>query len=214
MQNAKMKNFLAYFLLAVAVVMVIGMKIFAVAIMTILGGLAVSSVIAWVLAATLPIFKDENVADESGAPAQTNNQEKAATAKSVTSEFLLKKTVTLLLECKIGNVPRIVLSELEEMIDNLFEILPRLNEMHSGTELAYVVNKISGEYLHELLNTFIGLSSESRSVQEKELVNILQGLNKEIREIKEIVESQKVGDFRTHARFIKAKFFGETIEAQ
>jgi hypothetical protein len=125
----------------------------------------------------------------------------------------LENLVRLNLRARENGLDQDLLTVLEGLVDGLFDILPRLNMEHRGSELAYAVNKISGEYLGQVTGSFLSLSSTARSGQREELLRVLTGLDKEIAEIRGIVDSQATGEFKTHAKFISTKFFGETVEA-
>jgi hypothetical protein len=155
----------------------------------------------------------ENLKDSSGDEMSQKMSEQPIDPRTLSMEQSLKKVIELYLECKLNRIDTVIVAELAGIIEKLFEILPRLNSEHPGTELTYVVNKICDEYLHQIVGTYLKLSRESQDAQKGEVVNVLRGLKTEIIDIYGLIESKSVGDFKTHAKFVRNKFFGETVEA-
>lgn len=129
------------------------------------------------------------------------------------SEQLLEKCVAILLECKLSGLAPIPLSQLEQLVERLIEVLPRLNSEHVGSELTFTVNKIAGEYLQQVTSAYLGLTPESKAGQEAEIISVISGLCAEVNDIRGLLDSQSSSEFKTHARFIRQKFFGENLAA-
>jgi hypothetical protein len=203
------KSFIAYF---AGFVIVFAVLLGAGIVPKIIWALIGLTVIAFLAAALLAVVKPlKGSPDSTGKPAE--NPPEPASPLDQAALKGLENLVRLNLKARESGLDSDLLTGLEQLVDRLFDILPRLNEEHRGSELAFVVNKIAGEYLSQITGSYLGLSADARTGQKAELVRILSGLNDEVLEIIKIVDDQMTGEFKTHAKFISTKFFGETVEA-
>ena len=204
-----LKSFIAYFvglLIAFSVLMAVGIvpKI----LWALIGLGVISALAAALLAVVKPLGESPGKTETPG-----ESRENTASQQEKTTLEGLENLVRLNLKSRESGLETDLLSSLELLVDRLFDILPRLNQLHRGSELAFVVNKIAGQYLNQITGAYLGLSAEARIGQKEELKRILTGLNDEVLEIIRIVDEQITGEFKTHAKFISTKFFGETVEA-
>ena len=203
-----LKSFIAYFaglLIAFAVLMAVGV------VPKIIWAIIGLGVIAALAAAVLALVKPLGGPSEAKVPEE--NPENTVSPKDQANLSGLETLVQLNLKSRESGLDQDLLSSLEALIDRLFDILPRLNQQHKGSELAFVVNKIAKDYLGQITGSYLGLSTDARAAQKEELKRVLTGLNDEVAEIIRIVDEQVTGEFKTHAKFISTKFFGETVEA-
>lgn len=203
------KSFIAYF---AGFVIVFAVLLGAGIVPKIIWALIGLTVIAFLAAALLAVVKPlKGSSDSTGKPAE--NPPEPVSPLDQAALKGLENLVRLNLKARESGLDSDLLTGLEQLVDRLFDILPRLNEEHRGSELAFVVNKIAGEYLSQITGSYLGLSADSRTGQKDELARVLSGLNDEVLEIIKIVDDQTTGEFKTHAKFISTKFFGETVEA-
>ena len=106
-----------------------------------------------------------------------------------------------------------VLKKLESTIDKLGNIVPRTNHEHPGSELTYVANRMITNYLPELLDPYLGLSSQARKGEISKLLSTLKSLDAEIDNIINLVDQRKVNEFRVQDTFLRHKFHEKSIEA-
>ena len=204
--NTFLKSFFTYFaimIIAAAIIWFLGLV--ARILWAFIGLITVAAVSAAVLALFKPLGK-----------AKENREEQAPMPPAIEDSpgaLALENLVRINLHARESGMEDGLLSELELLIDKLFDVLPRLSEQNRGSELSFVVNKIAGDYLSRIISSYLGLAPSSRTAQTEELMRILKGLNEEINDITKIVEEQATGEFKTHAKFISTKFFGETLEA-
>lgn len=204
-----LKSFMAYFAgLVLVFAVLLGAGIVPKIVWAVIG----LGVIAFLAAALLAVVKPLGGVNSKEA---TPKEEPADHVSALTQKARegLENLVRLNLKARESGMDEDLLINLEQLVDRLFDILPRLNQEHRGSELAFVVNKIAGEYLNQITGTYLGLSADARTSQKDELKRVLGGLNDEVLEIIKIVDDQMTGEFKTHAKFISTKFFGETVEA-
>lgn len=141
--------------------------------------------------------RDEN--KKEGSPDQ-------ASTDKVDVTIPYQELLALNIRVRERGVAPLVLVAVESIIDTLRELLPELNERHSGNELTWVVNKMATDYLGRVVNTFAQLPEEDQQAHQEELLKSLKSIDAEVRTIKQLVREQKVGEFRTKAAFIRARF--------
>lgn len=203
------KSFIVYFAgLAVVFAILWGIGIIPKVIWAMVGLVFIAALSAALLSFIKPLGGADDEKQEPAAKDQAQQSPLELAARQG-----LENLVRLNLKARESALDDDLLLSLEQLIDRLFDILPRLNEQHRGSELAYVVNKIAGEYLGQITGSYFSLSVEARTGQKAELSRLLSGLNAEVSEIIKIVDDQATGEFKTHAKFISTKFFGETVEA-
>ena len=99
-----------------------------------------------------------------------------------------------------------VIDRLEHAIDVLRRLLPELNEDHPGSELTWTVNRMATDYLQRIVMPFVALAPAARSEHEAELLRSLEGVDAELENIVELLQGARVGDFKTKAAFLRARF--------
>ena len=99
----------------------------------------------------------------------------------------------------------------ESIADKLGSIVPKANREHPGSELTYVVNRMVTNYLPELLEPYVALSSNAREGEIVTLMDTLNSLESEIDSIIKLIEERKVNEFRVQDTFLRHKFSENTI---
>ena len=118
----------------------------------------------------------------------------------------LQSLVALDVQIRESGLPQDVTAKLEESIDVLRRILPELNDDHAGSELTWTVNRMATDYLPRILTPYVKLSPPAREEHREELLRSLEGLESELENIGDLVRSAKVGEFKTKAAFLRARF--------
>ncbi len=99
-----------------------------------------------------------------------------------------------------------VVARLEQIIDTLRGLLEEINERHPGHDLTWTVNQMAKEYLRKVTDPYLALSSEDRERSRAEILRSLDGLEAEVDNVAELVRSDKMGDFKAKAAFLRARF--------
>ena len=97
--------------------------------------------------------------------------------------------------------------KVEKIIDILWDILPKVNNMDASSEISWVINKISKEYLVELIGNYQKLDKDGREKLKVETVSGLEALEGEITGVKELLSSQDEMKLKSTATHLKTKFF-------
>ena len=103
-------------------------------------------------------------------------------------------------------LPPDVVEKLEASIDVLRRVMPELNDEHPGSELAWTVNRMASDYLPRIVTPYVKLSPPLRQEHREELLRSLAGLEAELENIGELLRGAKVGEFKTKAAFLRARF--------
>ncbi len=99
-----------------------------------------------------------------------------------------------------------VIERVEGIIDKLRDLLPEINERHPTHELTWTLNQMAKEYLLKVMNPYIALKLADRASRQQELLESLNGLEAEIDNVAELVQGEKMGDFKAKAAFLRARF--------
>ena len=95
---------------------------------------------------------------------------------------------------------------IEQLIDDLRRITPAINERFKGSEMSWVINKMSDKYLPELVTPYLALSQDAQDKQKEKFVESLSSIDKELKEVEAMLNSSDKSDFESKARFIKHRF--------
>lgn len=123
----------------------------------------------------------------------------------------LESLVSLDLSLRQNALPEAVVTKLESIIDRLRELIPELNERHTGSELAWTVNRMSSDYLSRVMSPYIALVGAARGGQQDALLESLGGLESELDSIEELVKNNQEGEFKSKAAFLKARFLDDKL---
>lgn len=106
-------------------------------------------------------------------------------------------------------IPEKIRTLYESIIDQLIDVLPKVNSEVSGGELAWVINRMATEYLPEKsIRPYLMLDDSQR--QEEDTVNAVKesiaGMQSELSDVQEILSSHKTDEFNNKAKFLKTRF--------
>lgn len=118
----------------------------------------------------------------------------------------LQSLVALNVQIRENALPPDVVEKLEASIDVLRRVMPELNDEHPGSELAWTVNRMASDYLPRIVTPYVKLSPPLRQEHREELLRSLAGLEAELENIGELLRGAKVGEFKTKAAFLRARF--------
>lgn len=119
---------------------------------------------------------------------------------------LLNRLVELNIRIREQGLAEGVLARVEGIVDKLRGLLEETNERHPGHELTWTINQMAKEYLPKVLNPFLALSPPDREDCAAELLRSLSGLEAEVDNVADLVRSDKMGDFKAKAAFLRARF--------
>ena len=139
---------------------------------------------------------------------ETPSQAQAAAAVSPQEqavEALLD--ANLRLRCAICPAP--VVERYEGLIDKLLDLAPVVNAEAANTELAWVINQMSLDYLpKKSLGPYLGLDREARH-EAGAVAQALEGLDAmstELDEVRDLIDQRRTGEFDRKAEFLKRRF--------
>ncbi len=118
----------------------------------------------------------------------------------------LQQLALLNLQIREQGLAAEVVSKLEHSIDVLRRLIPELNEDHAGSELTWTVNRMASDYIRRIVSPFLALSPGARAEHQAELLESLEGLDSELENIASLLQSARVGEFKTKAAFLRARF--------
>jgi hypothetical protein len=158
-------------------------------------------VVSAVVAAVVAIFVHRKLGEAS-------SSEPAAVQADPADEWIgrLQRLADLNLQIREHALSDEVVAKLEHTIDVLRELIPQLNEEHLGSELTWTVNRMASDYLSRILVPYIALGSGQRPEHRDELLRSLAGLEAELENIRELLRNAQVGEFKTKAAFLRARF--------
>ena len=99
-----------------------------------------------------------------------------------------------------------VLSRMEGIVDKLRSLLEEMNERHPRHELTWTLNQMAKQYLRKITDPYLALTPPDRENSGGEILRSLDGLEAEIENVAELVQAEKMGDFKAKAAFLRARF--------
>lgn len=106
-------------------------------------------------------------------------------------------------------IPEEIRNLYESVIDQLIDILPKVNTESSGGELAWVINRMATEYLPEKsIRPYLALDETSRNSEDTitAVKESIAGMQSELNEVQEILSAHKTNEFNNKAKFLKNRF--------
>ena len=119
---------------------------------------------------------------------------------------MLDRLVDLNIRIRAQCLPDDVAARLERIIDKLRGLLEDLNARHPGHDLTWTVNQMAKEYVAKVTGPYLALSVPDRESARGEILRSLDGLEAEIDNVADLVRSDKMGDFKAKAAFLRARF--------
>ncbi|MDH5388704.1 MAG: hypothetical protein OEY06_09660 [Gammaproteobacteria bacterium] len=106
-------------------------------------------------------------------------------------------------------IPEEIRSLYESIIDQLIDVLPKVNSEVSGGELAWVINRMATEYLPEKsIKPYLSMDDVQRNAEDTiaSVKESIAGMQSELSEVQDILSSHKTDEFNNKAKFLKARF--------
>lgn len=187
--------------LLIAVLIAIGMVLILSLILGLIPSLIISILIAvvfYLLAGYLTSKSDSSDKDHSA----------EATPKSET-ELGVESLLTINIQLRKCIMPAEVRNAFEEIIDQLLDLLPKVNLAGPDGELAWVINRMATEYLPEKsIKPYIALAEDARN-DEATITAVeegLSGMKSELAEVESMLASRQTSEFNSKAKFLKQRF--------
>lgn len=141
--------------------------------------------------------------DSSNDSSSEKNEPKSETELS--TESLLSINIQL----RKCIMPVKVRDTFEQIIDQLLDLLPKINAAGPDGELAWVINRMATEYLPEKsIKPYIALDEAARN-DEATIASVeeaLAGMKAELAEVEDILAARKTSEFNSKAKFMKQRF--------
>ncbi len=126
-----------------------------------------------------------------------------------TPDALKNKVENLLMELneslRVKSQVPSVTTAAEEVIDLLLEVVPRALDDSPNSEATFDLEKLSTDYLSELLNNFMELSNDDQAAHTEDILNQLQELAESVRAAKKSLDEGNLDDFQISSSFLRAK---------
>ena len=106
-------------------------------------------------------------------------------------------------------IPEEIRTLYESIIDQLIDVLPKVNSEVSGGELAWVINRMATEYLPEKsIRPYLSMDDAQRHAEDTitSVKESIAGMQSELSEVQDILSSHKTDEFNNKAKFLKTRF--------
>lgn len=165
-------------------------------------GLVISTIIALAAGFAVYFFLKKQM-DKSDKPSVA--EEEPSSAEDVGINALLHTNI----ELRKTIMPATIRDAFEQVIDQLIDLLPKVNAASPDGELAWVINRMATEYLPEKsVKPYLALDEQARhdentmsTVQEG-----LAGMKSELADVESMLASRQTNEFNTKAKFLKRRF--------
>ena len=132
-------------------------------------------------------------------------EEEAFSAEDVGINALLNINI----ELRKTIIPASIRDAFEQVIDQLIDLLPKVNAASPDSELAWVINRMATEYLPEKsVKPYLALDEQARH-DESTMSTVLEGLagmKAELSDVESILASRQTNEFNNKAKFLKRRF--------
>ncbi len=113
---------------------------------------------------------------------------------------------TNLMVRKDRTLPKEVIIDIEQIIDNLKSVIPTMMENYPGDALTWELKKIGRSHLKKTIKEYLDLSQESRIEQLETFKAVVQQLRDVVSRARHIAEKNETQEFKTMALFLGQKF--------
>ena len=106
-------------------------------------------------------------------------------------------------------IPEEIRTLYESIIDQLIDVLPKVNSEVSGGELAWVINRMATEYLPEKsIRPYLAMDDVQRHAEDTitSVKESIAGMQSELSDVQDILSSHKTDEFNNKAKFLKTRF--------
>jgi len=187
------------YLIVGAIVVILGL------LLSIFVNVIVSLIIALIIAVVAYLIIDKYITDKDTVEINSDIEEMHKSEDELGIESLL----SINLELRKSIIPIKVRDDFEQVIDQLLDILPKINQASPDSELAWVINRMATEYLPEKsIKPFLALDENVRN-DESTIASVeegLSGMKAELLEVENIIASRNTNEFNSKAKFLKHRF--------
>jgi len=170
---------------------------------SLLGDMLLVSIVSAGVAAIVAIFVHRRLGSSDGR--EESGEQPAADPADEWIDHL-RSLAELNLAIRERALPQDVTVVLETNIDVLRRLVPELNGDYVGSDLTWTVNRMARDYLPRIVRPYLELSPVGRDEHRAELLKSLAGLESELENIAALLRDAKVGEFKTKAAFLRARF--------
>lgn len=141
--------------------------------------------------------------------ATSDKDQSAAAVPKTAAELGTESLLMINIQLRKCIMPAEVRNAFEEIIDQLLDLLPKVNLAGPDGELAWVINRMASEYLPEKsIKPYIALAEEARN-DEATIIAVeegLSGMKSELAEVKSMLAARQTSEFNSKAKFLKQRF--------
>lgn len=109
---------------------------------------------------------------------------------------------------RLGCPPKRIVESVEEVIDLLLKVVPRALQESPGSEATFNLEKLSTDYLPDLVADYLGLSEDDREFNVEKLVEQLSNLKETIFAAEKSMDEGNLDSFHISREFLRAKNYG------
>ena len=121
----------------------------------------------------------------------------------------IESLLSINIELRKEIIPEEIRTLYESIIDQLIDVLPKVNSEVSGGELAWVINRMATEYLPEKsIRPYLSMDDVQRHAEDviTSVKESIAGMQSELSDVQEILSSHKTDEFNNKAKFLKTRF--------
>ena len=125
------------------------------------------------------------------------------------SETSIESLLNINIALRKEIIPEEIRTLYESIIDQLIDVLPKVNSEVSGGELAWVINRMATEYLPEKsIRPYLSMDDAQRHAESTiaSVKESIAGMQSELSEVQDILSSHKTDEFNNKAKFLKTRF--------
>lgn len=125
------------------------------------------------------------------------------------SDTGIESLLTINIALRKELIPEEIRALYESVIDQLIDLLPKVNSEISGGELAWVINRMATEYLPEKsIRPYLALDEATRRADDtiSSVKESIAGMQSELKDVEDILSSHKSDEFNNKAKFLKSRF--------
>jgi len=125
------------------------------------------------------------------------------------SETSIESLLNINIALRKEIIPEEIRTLYESIIDQLIDVLPKVNSEVSGGELAWVINRMATEYLPEKsIRPYLSMDDAQRHAEETitSVKESIAGMQSELSDVQDILSSHKTDEFNNKAKFLKTRF--------
>lgn len=125
------------------------------------------------------------------------------------SDIGIESLLTINIALRKEIIPEEIRTLYESVIDQLIDLLPKVNSEISGGELAWVINRMATEYLPEKsIRPYLALDEATRCADAtiSSVKESIAGMQSELKDVENILSAHKSDEFNNKAKFLKSRF--------